>query len=160
MSLVMTEEEKERYWSKVDKQDINSCWIYQSADHNQYGHRRIWLQGQYYSVHRIAFYLFTGFHPGENIEVCHSCDIPACVNPFHLFLGSKRDNQLDKVAKGRHTYGSKNGAAKLSEEEVVAIRLLYATGDYSMRQLSEALNLSKSTIHNVVSKKSQYWRNI
>jgi hypothetical protein len=58
--------------------------------------------------------------------VLHKCDVPACVNPEHLFLGTQSDNVRDCVSKGRHrngpVAGEKNGNAKLTAEHVAEIR--------------------------------------
>lgn len=51
--------------------------------------------------------------PG-NIEVCHTCDNPPCVNPAHLFPGTASDNQIDSLRKGRK--------GKLSPAQVRMIR--------------------------------------
>jgi hypothetical protein len=38
--------------------------------------------------------------------VCHRCDTPQCINPDHLFLGTKKENAEDCSRKGR-TSGQK-----------------------------------------------------
>jgi hypothetical protein len=55
---------------------------------------------------------------------CHSCDNPPCVNPFHLFAGSPRDNVLDSMHKGRarKARGSDNPKSKFTADQVLAIR--------------------------------------
>ena len=57
------------------------------------------MDGQY-RAHRLVFERMYGPIPPK-ILVCHSCDMPPCVNPEHLFLGTNKDNSDDKIRKGR-----------------------------------------------------------
>ncbi len=88
-------------------------------------------------THRIAYELTYGPIP-PGLLVCHRCDNPPCCRPDHLFLGDKRANALDCVAKGRwrgggvkgqFKPGSKHPQAKLTEERVLEIRRRLATGE-------------------------------
>lgn len=76
-------------------------------------------------AHRLSWEFHRGPIPDE-IHVLHRCDMPCCVNPDHLFLGTQGDNMRDCARKGRRVQadvrGTKNGRAKLSMEAVVDIR--------------------------------------
>jgi hypothetical protein len=52
-------------------------------------------------AHRVAWEMAHGPVP-KGLSVCHTCDNPGCVNVEHLFVGSNKENQRDKVTKGRH----------------------------------------------------------
>ena len=74
-------------------------------------------------VHRVSYEIHAGPIP-DGLDVLHRCDVPTCVNPAHLFLGTQRDNVADMDAKGRRrpARGERDGAAKLTEEQVLKIR--------------------------------------
>lgn len=123
----------ERFWSHVDK--ISSpigCWLW-TASKTSGGYGKFGISREEYWVraHRFSYELANGPIP-ENLCVLHRCDVRACVNPSHLFLGTRKDNAQDKVAKGRHVQldwrGIKNGKARLSEHDVREIRRLRLEG--------------------------------
>jgi HNH endonuclease len=87
--------------------------------------------------HRVAWELARGPVP-EGFFVCHVCDIPACVNPDHLFLGTNADNMRNCAAKGRTARGQKSGMHKLTEDQVREIRQRYSEGGVSQRTLAGA----------------------
>ena len=88
-------------------QDPSGCWIWMGCL-NGSGYGSISLSsektGQF--VHRVAWELAYGPIP-ENMCVCHKCDVPACANPNHLFLGSRSDNMIDAVKKKRQNYAKR-----------------------------------------------------
>jgi len=49
---------------------------------------------------RAAWNAFFGVVP-DGLFVLHSCDNKRCVNPSHLFLGTRSDNRRDWMAKGK-----------------------------------------------------------
>jgi len=94
-------DKKTPYERMMERVEIkkNGCWIY-TGFVNEYGYGRIRNNGFKYLTHRLSFEHFFGSIP-EGILVCHKCDIPSCVNPQHLFLGTHKDNFDDALKKGR-----------------------------------------------------------
>lgn len=84
--------------------------------------------------------------------MCHSCDTRSCVNPDHLFLGTKADNTKDMMEKGRHKshVGEECHNAKLTDEQVRAIRDEYQPWVVSQRSLAAEYGVSKNVIQRIV----------
>ena len=110
----------ERFNSKW-KQDPSGCWIWTASKAtNGYGQIKRPKQRRQIPAHRLSYLIHKGEIP-EDAVICHTCDVRACVNPEHLFLGSKKDNSLDMVGKGRHLYGERAPSVKLTEVDVLVI---------------------------------------
>jgi hypothetical protein len=78
-------------------------WI-GALDKDYYG--KITLSKRNLRTHRVSYKQFYGIDPGKKL-VCHKCDIPNCLNPRHLFLGTAKANWEDAGSKGRLWYQSK-----------------------------------------------------
>ena len=88
------------------KEVANGCWEWMNkSDDCGYGVIRAF--GKSWKAHRLSYHLFIGLPNNGDLHVCHRCDNPKCINPTHLFLGTRSDNQRDSVAKRRHTNSKK-----------------------------------------------------
>lgn len=124
-----------------------SCWIFSGWRlPNGYGHMVGTGRGSgTLLAHRAAWIAFNGPIP-EGMWVLHKCDVRACINPDHLFLGTAQDNSDDMKRKGRHraiSYpGEKNPHSKLTEEQARIIK----SGTKSIRQYAREFGVGVSTV--------------
>lgn len=113
----MTDADEERFLHCVEFTDY--CWLW-SGTTDTYGYGRFFARGRMHQAHRAAWELYCSEIP-EGLCVLHSCDNPPCVNPAHLFLGTKLDNKRDEMKKGRNVVGEQVGTSKLTAQQVKAI---------------------------------------
>lgn len=138
---------EERFWSKVDKTE--TCWLWTAGLHEfGYGH---WAYGgrggPQTTSHRFAWVVTHGEIP-SGMFVCHRCDVPACVNPAHLFLGTHKQNMTDMVARGRNQRGARHALAKLTTSDVDLIRAACAAGE-TQKVIARRFSVSQASISNI-----------
>lgn len=146
-----------RFWQLIAP-GRGDCWEFFGVRKKKMGYGQFWLNETGIIVaHRAAWILSRGPIP-KGMCVLHRCDNPPCVNPDHLFLGTKRDNNLDCFSKGRFSKGSNHPTSKLTEQDVLKIRALHKPRKVGMIQISRKLNLPQSAIRGVISGKS--WKHL
>lgn len=87
---------EEKFWQHATPTD--GCWMWKGKV-NKAGYGSLYHKGQLVAS-RVSYLLHHGFFD-VSLLVCHRCDVPGCVNPDHLFLGTALDNHRDMVSKGR-----------------------------------------------------------
>ena len=91
----------ENFMQKIEKVPFSGCWIWMGSG-NKKGYGTIFLdKWSNVLAHRASYMMFKG-PLNKGMFVCHKCDVPSCVNPDHLFLGTSGDNVRDMVSKNRH----------------------------------------------------------
>ncbi len=121
---------RDRLLDSVEYDTNGGCWLW-TGTLNADGYGRLNVERVIHPTHRLAWREFNGSIGDKN--VLHKCDVRACINPNHLFLGTQRDNVDDMLAKGRNRRGSALPASKLSEEQIPEIRRLLREGKTSYR---------------------------
>ncbi len=147
---------KQRFWAKVKRGKSDECWEWLASKNNK-GYGLISVKGRLRLVHRMVWSLVIGPVP-DGLCVLHKCDNPGCVNPEHLFLGTHADNMADMARKHRSIIGEKNPHAKLTVEEVEAIRTECAKPGVTQASVAAALSVSRQQISHIIL--GQNWRPI
>lgn len=80
----------------------DECWLFIGGRNNS-GYGSVWYRSEAHGAHRVSWKLHRGPIP-DGLWVLHKCDVRACCNPAHLWLGTPQDNVQDAIAKGRHSW--------------------------------------------------------
>lgn len=128
----------ERFWNKVQKTE--TCWLWIGANDGVFGHGCMGIPGARKNIgaHRLSWRLHFGEIP-DGMWVLHKCDVPACVNPDHLFLGTHNDNMRDKMLKKR--------ALKLPEIVILGMRNCRSQTGLSYEKIGKLFFTSAMAAH-------------
>jgi hypothetical protein len=141
----------ERFWNKVEKH-TEGCWRWTGRPMAVgYGYLAsrgpdgVMRDGY---AHRASWELHYGSIP-DGLCVLHRCDNRMCVNPAHLFLGTRADNMADKAAKGRAPHGEGHWNNKLTFEDVRVICEAVSSGRTHV-SVANDFNVSRQAIGSIV----------
>ena len=148
------ERAKARFFKGFTVDDKGSCWLWnRSKDSCGYGTIRVCEKNK--KASRFSWEIKNGRNIPVGLEILHSCDTPACVNPDHLRLGTHKENMEDMVRRGRRadTSGENNPNAKRSADVVVAIRRDFADG-LRQHKIVSKYGLTKCAVSEIVNRKT------
>lgn len=161
----LTPEELQRFLKRVPKglpKDV--CWPWQGGRIHGETYGRFYVQGKTHTAHRVALSIKLGSRL-KGVLALHTCDNPPCVNEAHLFKGTPLDNKADQMRKGRwkggrtseSLRGTGNPRAKLTEEQVRAIRQRRAKGAI-LKDISKEFNMSIAMVAKIANR--DHWKHI
>ena len=135
---------RERFLAKICPDPKGGCWLWRGMVVAS-GYGMVRFERKLYPAHRLAWKFFRGeIAPG--LVVCHKCDVRACVNPEHLFVGTMADNIRDMKEKGRSPHGEKHSRAKLTTEQVRKIMTMLAEGFMRVSDIAREYGVTHATI--------------
>ncbi len=141
----MDEKTIARFWNKVEKSD--GCWLWKAGAMNTgYGSFCIGARRNRLA-HRVSWFLTHGSWP--TLCVLHRCDVRRCVNPDHLFLGTRTENSADMATKLR-------SVNKLTPEQVTEIRRRAAVG-IPKSWIADDFGVTRTTVYDIAIGKTWRW---
>jgi hypothetical protein len=150
---------EQRFWAFVVRDPDTECWLWCGAQ-NRKGYGAFRALKRNIESHRFAWRLTQGPIP-DGLWVLHRCDVPACVNPAHLFLGTPADNTADMMRKGRHrphpSRGERHGMARLTDAQVQEIRAARVAG-VATRVLAQRFGVAHRSVQAIVRREN--WRHL
>lgn len=136
----------ERFMGPLLTSEIKNCipWTGAKGGNQKHGQIRI-LKKLIYS-HRLSWEVHFGPIPKGRV-VCHKCDSPICVNPYHLFLGTQSSNLMDAARKGRWP-------GRLSKDIADQIRAECAPKRKPLKELSAKYGVSMTAISYILNRRT------
>ena len=140
--------------------DDKGCWLYQGyLKQNTSGLKYGWVsfRNKSMNAHRASWIIHYGEIP-KDLFVCHKCDVPNCINPEHLFLGTAKDNTQDMIKKGRkapliNKGGETNPYSKLTVDQVIEIKQMLSQ-KITQTKIAELFKVHKATINAIKTKRN------
>lgn len=140
-----------RFWARVEQTE--TCWLW-TGDVSQAGYGDLSHGRRHLLAHRLSFQIASGYVIPGGVVVRHRCDIPLCVRPQHLELGSPAQNVRDTYERNRRSSGTwPRGTARpnaVLNDELVAQLRRAARGGRTISSLAREHGLAHATAYNAI----------
>lgn len=156
--MELPEKAIERFNTKWEPIPESGCWIWIGCMFQRTGYGQFHYKHHPYRAHRVSYIIHKGQIP-EGMLVLHKCDVPCCVNPEHLYLGTHQDNANDMMRRGRNTptVGEKHPNHRLKEKDIREIRKKYENG-VNIMKLSNEYGVAFQHIYRIVTR--ERWKHV
>ncbi len=146
------EEMMEWAYSQCCKNSETECLIWPGEVNNK-GYPMIHFKGKNVSLHRLSFEYHHGYKLVGDLCALHRCDTPRCIFGPHLFPGTRAENNIDKMIKGRagSLKGENHKSAKISEKEAIEIIDLIKCNIYQLKDIASMYGLSPEAVSGIKS---------
>lgn len=137
-------------WEKVQRVDgLDKCWEWLgNRDKANYG--TMMVDGKNWRSNRLAVRRWHSEPLVGELYVLHRCDNPPCINPDHLYQGTKQQNSQDMARRRR------GNTVRLTEDAVIDSRMRAAAGE-RVTDLAKEYGVSKTAMAYAVSGKTWKW---
>lgn len=132
---------------------LTGCWEWDGSLGSSNGYGQYMINYKNFLAHRLSCTAFYG-EITDGLCVLHKCDNRTCVNPYHLFLGTKNHNNKDRASKNRSCVGISHPLHKLTEKDVIEIR----RSSLGSRKIAKVYGVSPTLIKNI--RNYRTWRHV
>ena len=155
----------ERLWSKILRCEhtpycLYCCWAWKAAS-NKLGYGYLSSPGKKRNrsmlAHRLAWEEWHNKRMPSHLFACHYCHVPSCCNPLHVYAGTPLQNVQDTIMAQRHSFGERNGHAKMTAKDISLVFSLYENGD-SQHKIAQHFSVSRKTIGRIL--QQQQWKEV
>ena len=156
----------DRIAARITLEKDTGCWIV--GDCKIYA--QISVNGNLFVLTRLIYSLLKGPIPEGN-DICHTCDTPGCVNPHHLFAGTRKDNIQDAIKKGRMhwqrpllgdagetLYQKESSTHSTSSSARVATVSRALSKGQSFKEIKDSSGMSEESLLSVIIRNNLYMR--
>jgi len=152
---------KERFEAKFEVVEKTGCWIW-VATTDESGYGCFTYKGRKARAHRVSLQIYEDKYPGD-LLVLHQCDIPGCVNPDHLRIGTHQENvdeynrrgDPELLEEGRR--GRSLSLGRLTPPQVIQVRRKYWVMDLTQEEIAESLPITKSALNRLLKGDTYSW---